>query len=314
MRSQIKTSTPYWYQAVRAVRNTRNWFPNEGKPVSFYVKRMEQKLFLTSTKESATINSVHLKAYEIGGIPSMRTIIWFIYFWLYLLVMIPYMNRAKKLAAEGKKEEHDTLVRTCVDRWANRLMRLAGVDITVTGKENIPDGTVVYVANHQGYFDIPLMLTQLAQPGPILAKKQIEKLPFIRDWMGELHCIFIDRDDPRQSMDCLKQAQKLLSEGYSVVIFPEGTRNYGGELKEFKAGAIRVATKGKVPIVPVCIDGSYTIMEKNNMWIHPGKVKITIMPSIPTETMSKEEVRALPDQLREMLASQLAKTNQLIEK
>lgn len=46
----------------------------------------------------------------------------------------------------------------------------------------------------------------------------------IRSWMKELRCIFIDRQDARQSMDCLKQAQELLKEGYSVVIFPENPK------------------------------------------------------------------------------------------
>ena len=83
---------------------------------------------------------------------------------------------------------------------------------------------MVFVANHQGYFDIPLMLTQLDKPNPLVAKKEIQKIPMIRGWMEQLHCVFLDRDDPRQSMECLRQAQELLGQGYSVVIFPEGTR------------------------------------------------------------------------------------------
>ena len=124
----------------------------------------------------------------------------------------------------------------------------------------------------------------------------------IRSWMKELRCIFIDRQDARQSMDCLKQAQELLKEGYSVVIFPEGTRNNGGELLEFKAGAIRMATRAGVPIVPVCIEGSYRLMGKGRLWIHPADVKIQILPPVSTENLSREEIRALPEKLREMVA------------
>ena len=86
------------------------------------------------------------------------------------------------------------------------------------------------------------MLTQLDKPNPIVAKKEIMKLPMIRGWMEQLRCVFLDREDPRKSMESLKTAQELLGKGYSVTIFPEGTRNSGGELGEFKAGAIRVAT------------------------------------------------------------------------
>lgn len=233
----------------------------------------------------------------------MRTIIWFLYFWLYLIVVLPEYWRVCRMEKRGETERHDRLVRKHVQNWAGRLLRLAGAEITTTGRENIPEGPVVFVANHQGYFDIPLMLTQLDKPNPIVAKKEIMKLPMIRGWMEQLRCVFLDREDPRKSMESLKSAQELLGKGYSVTIFPEGTRNSGGELGEFKAGAIRVATRAYVPVVPVCIDGSYKLMKKGSLWIHPAKVKIRILPAISTEGMSREEIRALPEQLREQIGN-----------
>ena len=233
----------------------------------------------------------------------MRTIIWFLYFWLYLIVVLPEYWRVCRMEKRGETERHDRLVRKHVQNWAGRLLRLAGAEITTTGRENIPEGPVVFVANHQGYFDIPLMLTQLDKPNPIVAKKEIMKLPMIRGWMEQLRCVFLDREDPRKSMESLKSAQELLGKGYSVTIFPEGTRNSGGELGELKAGAIRVATRAHVPVVPVCIDGSYKLMKKGSLWIHPAKVKIRILPAISTEGMSREEIRALPEQLREQIGN-----------
>ena len=229
----------------------------------------------------------------------IRTVIWVVYFFAYLFFAQPMLWKVRKLRKEGKIEEHDRIVRTMVNNWALRLMKLAGATMEVTGKENIPEGPVVFAANHQGYADIPLLLTQLDKPNPLIAKKELEKVPLLRDWMTELNCIFIDRDNARQAMDSLKKANELLSEGYSVCIFPEGTRSKGGEIKEFKGGTIRLATRAKVPIVPCCIEGTYNMLEANKGFkITPAKLQLHILPAIETADLSREEIKALDERLR----------------
>lgn len=232
----------------------------------------------------------------------IRTVIWVVYFFAYLFFAQPMLWKVRKLRKEGKIEEHDRIVRTMVNNWALRLMKLAGATMEVTGKENIPEGPVVFAANHQGYADIPLLLTQLDKPNPLIAKKELEKVPLLRDWMTELNCIFIDRDNARQAMDSLKKANELLSEGYSVCIFPEGTRSKGGEIKEFKGGTIRLATRAKVPIVPCCIEGTYNMLEANKGFkITPAKLQLHILPAIETADLSREEIKALDERLRSVI-------------
>ena len=232
----------------------------------------------------------------------IRTIIWMIYFCTYMVCTVPMLWKVRKLRKEGKTEEHDRIVLAMVDRWANRLMKLAGATVEVTGKENIPEGPVVFAANHQGYADIPLLLTQLDKPHPIIAKKELEKVPLMSDWMKELNCIFIDRENARQAMDSLKRANELLSEGYSVCIFPEGTRNKGGEIKDFKGGTIRLATRAKVPIVPCCIEGTYNMLEANKGFtITPAKLQLHILPAIETADLSRDEIKELDERLRSLI-------------
>ena len=232
----------------------------------------------------------------------IRTVIWVVYFFAYLFFAQPMLWKVRKLRKEGKIEEHDRIVRTMVNNWALRLMKLAGATMEVTGKENIPEGPVVFAANHQGYADIPLLLPQLDKPNPLIAKKELEKVPLLRDWMTELNCIFIDRDNARQAMDSLKKANELLSEGYSVSIFPEGTRSKGGEIKEFKGGTIRLATRAKVPIVPCCIEGTYNMLEANKGFkITPAKLQLHILPAIETADLSREEIKALDERLRSVI-------------
>ena len=232
----------------------------------------------------------------------IRTVIWVVYFFAYLFFAQPMLWKVRKLRKEGKIEEHDRIVRTMVNNWALRLMKLAGATMEVTGKENIPEGPVVFAANHQGYADIPLLLTQLDKPNPLIAKKELEKVPLLRDWMTELNCIFIDRDIARQAMDSLKKANELLSEGYSVCIFPEGTRSKGGEIKDFKGGTIRLATRAKVPIVPCCIEGTYNMLEANKGFkITPAKLQLHILPAIETADLSREDIKALDERLRSVI-------------
>ena len=227
----------------------------------------------------------------------MRTIVWFIYFWLYLVAKIPTLRRGQKALKAGDWKTADALCNKWVPDWAGNLLKLAGVQVKVEGKENIPQGRpCVFVANHRSYYDIPLMLTQLDAPHPLVSKQQVQSIPLVRGWMELLHCVFLDRDDARKAMQSLNEAIGLVERGYSVTIFPEGTRTKGAEgtLGEFKAGAFRIATKTGAPLVPVAITGSRDIMENNNGWMKPAKVTIRILPPIETAQLSRAEVKELP--------------------
>lgn len=236
----------------------------------------------------------------------MRTIIWFIYFWGALVALLPRLRRAQKAQAAGDTAQRDKIVDEAVGRWCRRLLKMAGMEITVEGRENLPDTPVVFVANHQGYFDIPLLLTCLDKPHGIVSKQGINKLPLVRDWMVLLGCVFIDRDNARQAVTALGDAAKALTqEGRSFIIFPEGTRSKGGPVGEFKNGGFRIAFKTGAPILPVCIDGTWRAMEANHYFIKPCKVRLTILPAIPTQNMTKEETKLVAEQVREAISAQI---------
>ena len=139
----------------------------------------------------------------------------------------------------------------------------------------------------------------------VKAKIELAKLPFINRWMEHLHCVFMDRSDVRQSLKVINQAADYLKQGYSMVIFPEGTRSKGDTLGEFKPGSLKLATKAGVPIVPITIQGSYKIMEQNKFQIKPAKVKITIHKPILTSDLSKEQASDLPNVVRETIKQAL---------
>ena len=236
----------------------------------------------------------------------LRTLIWFTYFWLYLLLCIPVSLYIHHLAeTDGPKA--DRYVAHFVRNWARRLLKLAGAKVTVTGQENLPQsGAYMVVANHQGYFDIPIMLSCVGEPRGLVAKQEIDRIPGIRTWMRYLHCLFVDRSSPRAGAQTIVDGAKLLESGHSLTIFPEGTRSKGGPMREFKAGAFRIASRAGVPVVPVTIDGSFRLMEGNKMLIRPAEVKVTIHPAIATADMGREELRALPHTVKDTIEAKLA--------
>lgn len=237
-----------------------------------------------------------------------RTLVWFIYFFGYMIVHKGDLQKAEAALAAGDMETVRKATDRHVNHWCRTLLKLAGVTVTVEGKENIPQGNCVYVANHRSYYDIPLVLTSLNRPNGILAKAETEKIPLVHRWMDLLGCVYVQREDVRASVKALNDATAWVKQGNSFVIFPEGTRNKGAEgtLLEFKPGAFRIAVKSGVPVVPVVIHNSRDVMENNHMLMHPTAVKVEILPAISVAGLDKDAQKQLPQLVQEQIAGRLA--------
>lgn len=237
----------------------------------------------------------------------MRTILWFIYFWLYQLAILPNRLRAKHLAKKGDASGHDALVRKTVGPWARGMIRAAGGKVTVTGLENMPNEPAVYVSNHRSYFDIPMVLGYLGDDTkPLVAKKELGKLPLVNGWMRELHCVLLDRENPREAIKGIKEASYWVSMGYSMVIFPEGTRSKDGTLGEFKSGAFKIAQSNKVPVVPFCIMDTDRLMGTDSLQIHPADVSMKVLPPIDTSEYERADWKKLPELVEGIIKEALA--------
>lgn len=234
----------------------------------------------------------------------LRTVGWFIYFFGYMLLHRKELDKGLKALEAGDNAAVDALTREHVPHWCGELLRRAGVKVTVEGRENIPAGVAcVFVANHRSYYDIPLLLTALDGPHALLSKAEVEKIPLVRDWMKLLRCVFVQRDDVRASIHALNEATENVKNGYSISIFPEGTRFKGpeGGIGEFKGGAFRIATKTGAPIVPVAISHSRDVMENNHMLMHPAEVTVRILPAIDCKAMDKTAQKELPARVQEII-------------
>lgn len=227
-----------------------------------------------------------------------------IYFYWYLFKITPIYFNIKKLKKLGDKEAHIDAIRQISHRWGKALLKNAKVSLTVKGAENIPDGPVLFVSNHQSNFDIPIFFAALDKQIGFIAKKELNKVPIFNKWIKVIESVFIDRDDARQSLMAIQDGIDLLKNGYSLVIFPEGTRGKDGVMQDFKKGSLRLAIKSNVPVVPVTLKDSYKLFEENKR-LTPGHVDFIIHEPIRTNELSKEEANNLAEKVHDIIESAL---------
>lgn len=214
--------------------------------------------------------------------------------------------KAHYLKRKNRTEERTLLLYKITHWWAGFILKLSGCKVHAKGLENIPkDRAALFVANHQSNFDIPLLLSIIDTPKGFIAKKELENIPLINTWMKCIQCIFMDRKNLRQSAESIVKGINILKSGYSMVIFPEGTRSKGGEHSEFKAGSFKLATKSKSLIVPVTIDGTYKVLEANNNKIKASDLTVIIHKPIDPSTLSKDELNNLHEIVEDIVFSPL---------
>ena len=133
------------------------------------------------------------------------------------------------------------------------------VKIKSFGTENIPnkDGFMLF-PNHQGMYDVLALLDVCPRPLSVVAKKEVAKIPLLKQLFKIMNAIFMDREDVRQSMQVIIEVSKQVAQGRNYIIFPEGTRSRNGnKVGEFKGGSFKSATKAKCPIVPIALIDSF---------------------------------------------------------
>lgn len=188
------------------------------------------------------------------------------------------------------------------------VLFVSGCKKTIIGLERIPTDTpVMYAANHRSFYDIILAYATVPGQTAFISKMEIKKMPCIAQWMYFLNCLFMDRGDVKQNLTVILKAVSLVKEGYSIYIAPEGTRNATDTLLEFKEGSMKIATKGKCPIIPVCICNTETIFENRLPWITGGKILIEYGEPIYPEQLEKEQQKHLGEYVRNIVADMYEK-------
>ncbi len=175
--------------------------------------------------------------------------------------------------------------------WSGTILRSSGCPVAVTGLEHIrADEPQVLVGNHQSWFDVLAVASNLPKSYHFVAKKKLERVfIFGRAWQAAGH-ISIDRSDRESAIASLDRAgSKLRQEESCVVLFPEGTRSPTGELGEFKKGAFMLALHTGVPIVPFGVAGSRRVMPKGRWRVRKAPIIVRFGRPIPTADLSTDE-------------------------
>ena len=162
---------------------------------------------------------------------------------LYLLFGIPVLL-AELLVGKVSPRSRDLSCLRMVQSAFKVMLWITGADITYIGKENVPrDQAVVYVGNHNSYFDILLTYSQCPGLTGYVAKSEMLRYPLLRDWMKRLYCVFLDRTDLRAGMQMILTCIDYIKQGISICIFPEGTRSRDGKMQPFHEGSLKMASK-----------------------------------------------------------------------
>lgn len=224
----------------------------------------------------------------------IRLILVAVYLFLFLVLSIPVLI-AEWIIGKFNPGLKDRSSKAIVGWGFRCITLLAGTKVIVEGLENIPkDSAALFVGNHRSYFDI--VLTYACFPGitGYVAKKEMNRYPLLCNWMRNIRCLFLDRDNIKEGLKTILRGAEEVKSGVSLCIFPEGTRNRVNDtFLPFRDGSFKIAEKGGVPVVPMAILNSASIFEDHIPWIRKATVVIAFEPPIYLREMDRESKKNL---------------------
>lgn len=187
--------------------------------------------------------------------------------------------------------------------WTPAILFVVGAKMKVTGLEHI-DETKSYIilANHTSNLDIPMLSTGLPMIFYYVAKKELQRVPFLGWGMFAAGIIFIDRKNKNRAIRSMRIAANKIKKGKNIMIFPEGTFDGSKELLPFKKGAFHLAMHAQTDILPVAIIGADKLWpEDTNLKIKSGNVELRIGQPISVHDLTVDKIDAIVFETRESI-------------
>jgi 1-acyl-sn-glycerol-3-phosphate acyltransferase len=197
------------------------------------------------------------------------------------------------------------LAHGCARLWAWLILATTGVNVTVRGMDRVTRGQAfLFVANHQSFYDIPVLFWYVPFQLRIIAKQSLGTFPFIGWHLRRTGHVLVRRDNPGPQV--FRQLGEMMKAGTSLIVFPEGTRSPDGTVHRFRTGIFRLAIESGYTIVPVAVRGTRPIMPKHRLMTCPGDVWVQVFDPIPTGGTTVDQARPLADRVQSIVSRGVA--------
>ncbi len=189
----------------------------------------------------------------------------------------------------------------CARTWSRLILATTGVRVHAVGVERlVPNGTYVFVSNHQSIYDIPILFWTLPHQLRIIAKESLGRFPFLGWHLRRTGHMLVDRRRPDRGK-IFSWAGRLHADGLSLIVFPEGTRSRDGRVARFKGGSFYLALEAGLPVVPISIVGSRHVMLKGRLATYPGDVTVIVHEPIDTQALAGSDPREFAERVRQVI-------------
>jgi 1-acyl-sn-glycerol-3-phosphate acyltransferase len=193
----------------------------------------------------------------------------------------------------------------CARAWSWLILKTTGVHVAVEGLERLdPLRSYVFAANHQSIYDIPILFASLPFQLRIIAKESLGRIPFMGWHLQRTGHVLVDRSRPGAGV--VRKMARLVKQGHSLIVFPEGTRSTDGSVARFKGGPFVIALQAGLPVVPISVVGSRHVMFRGQLMVRPGRVTVIVHDPIETASVPREQAREFAATVRDVVASKAA--------
>jgi 1-acyl-sn-glycerol-3-phosphate acyltransferase len=181
---------------------------------------------------------------------------------------------------------------------------LGGIEVDVMGRDRLdPSTSYIFMANHVSDLDPPVLMPNIPGRTSVLVKKGLFRIPVLGPAMRVAHLVPVDRQNREAAIASVREAAEVIRMGFSMMVYPEGTRSTDGRLLPLKKGPFYLATEAGCGIVPVTILGTYEMKPKGKFFLRPGRATLVFhAPVWPRDFADRDQLMAV---VRDRIASAL---------